>query len=74
MSGKRLSSHDILIQTEVIEQRANSMALPGLLVFMRGDDTIGLQAGAFRLFLGCDREYGPTFGSLQTTWVPRGQS
>jgi predicted enzyme related to lactoylglutathione lyase len=60
MTGKQLSSRDILIQTEDIEQaRAFYEQALGLTVFLREPAIIGLEAGAFRLFLEPGPAYGP---------------
>jgi len=62
MSEKRLSSRDILIQTPDIEHAcAFYEDTLGLTAFLRRPNLIGLEAGAFRLFLERGPAYGPVF-------------
>jgi catechol 2,3-dioxygenase-like lactoylglutathione lyase family enzyme len=58
----RISSRDILIQTEDLDAaRAFYEKNLGLAVFMEERNIIGLEAGAFRLFLERRASYGPVF-------------
>jgi catechol 2,3-dioxygenase-like lactoylglutathione lyase family enzyme len=62
MSPAPLSSADVLLQVADPEQAAAFYgSMLGLSVFMRNDDIIGLDAGAFRLFLERGPSYGPVF-------------
>ena len=62
MTQSKLSSRDVLLQTGDIEQAAAFYErILGLSVFLRQDDLIGLEAGAFRLFLDRGAPYGPVF-------------
>jgi catechol 2,3-dioxygenase-like lactoylglutathione lyase family enzyme len=57
-----LSSRDVLIQTPDIDAAAEFYHRTlGLTEFMRKDNMIGLEAGAFRLFLDRGTPYGPVF-------------
>jgi hypothetical protein len=56
------ASRDILLQTGHIDQAARFYETElGLSVFLRQDGLIGLEAGAFRLFLDRGPAYGPVF-------------
>jgi catechol 2,3-dioxygenase-like lactoylglutathione lyase family enzyme len=56
------ASRDVLIQTDDIDQAARFYEKNlGLAVFLREDRLIGLEAGAFRLFLDRGPAYGPVF-------------
>ena len=56
------SSRDVLLQAEDIDQAARFYETKlGLTVFLREDRLIGLDAGAFRLFLDKGPSYGPVF-------------
>ncbi len=60
MTKPPVSSRDVLIQTETIEQAAEFyQRVLGLEIFHRDDKLIGLEAGAFRLFLDRGPAYGP---------------
>jgi catechol 2,3-dioxygenase-like lactoylglutathione lyase family enzyme len=60
MSLGAVSTRDILIQTEDPETAAAFYErLLGLTVFMREPTMIGLESGAFRLFLDKAEPYGP---------------
>ncbi len=60
MSLGAVSTRDILIQTEDMEAAASFYQdVLGLGVFMREPAMIGLEAGAFRLFLEKAEPYGP---------------
>ena len=62
MSEHKLTSRDVLIQTEDPETAcAFYEQTLGLTVFLRRPDSIGLEAGAFRLFLERGPAYGPVF-------------
>jgi predicted enzyme related to lactoylglutathione lyase len=62
MNDRQLSSRDILIQTEDIDTACSFYEQQfGLTSFMRQPDLIGLEAGAFRLFLERAQAYGPVF-------------
>jgi catechol 2,3-dioxygenase-like lactoylglutathione lyase family enzyme len=59
---KRISSRDVLIQTEDLDAaRAFYEHHLGLAVFMNEETIVGLEAGAFRLFLDRGPKYGPVF-------------
>lgn len=59
---RRISSRDILIQTEDIEAACEFYQRRlGLSLFMREETIVGLEAGAFRLFLESGPSYGPVF-------------
>jgi len=59
---RRIASRDILIQTENIEAACEFYQRRlGLSVFMKEETIIGLEAGAFRLFLERGQAYGPVF-------------
>lgn len=56
------SSRDVLLQAEDIDLAARFYETElGLTVFLREDRLIGLEAGAFRLFLDKGPSYGPVF-------------
>jgi predicted enzyme related to lactoylglutathione lyase len=60
MSLGAVSTRDILIQTEDIEAASAFYEnVLGLAVFMREPAMIGLESGAFRLFLDKAEPYGP---------------
>jgi catechol 2,3-dioxygenase-like lactoylglutathione lyase family enzyme len=60
MSMGAISTRDILIQTEDIEAAtAFYETVLGLGVFMREPAMVGLESGAFRLFLDKAEPYGP---------------
>ena len=60
MSVGAVSTRDILIQTEDLEGAAAFYEnVLGLGVFMREETMIGLETGAFRLFLDKAGAYGP---------------
>ena len=60
MKLNAVSTRDILIQTEDIESAAEFYeTVLGLRVFMREPAMIGLESGAFRLFLDKAESYGP---------------
>ena len=62
MPDGRISSRDILIQTQNIDAaREFYEQRLGLSVFMKVEDLIGLEAGAIRLFLERGEAYGPVF-------------
>jgi catechol 2,3-dioxygenase-like lactoylglutathione lyase family enzyme len=59
------SSRDVLIQTEDIDAAAYFYEnVLGLSIVMRDASMIGLEAGAFRLFLDRGPAYGPVFEFL----------
>jgi catechol 2,3-dioxygenase-like lactoylglutathione lyase family enzyme len=62
MAPKDVASRDVLLQSRSIEQAASfyETAL-GLTVFHRDANLIGLESGAFRLFLDRGEPYGPVF-------------
>jgi catechol 2,3-dioxygenase-like lactoylglutathione lyase family enzyme len=62
MTEPKLTSRDVLLQAEDIE-RASAFYenVLGLSVFLRQDSLIGLEAGAFRLFLDKGAPCGPVF-------------
>jgi predicted enzyme related to lactoylglutathione lyase len=56
------STRDVLLQTETIEAAAEFYEKEfGLAVFHRSETIIGLETGAFRLFLDRGEAYGPVF-------------
>ena len=56
------ATRDVLLQAEDIDQAARFYETElGLTVFLREDRLIGLDAGAFRLFLDKGPSYGPVF-------------
>jgi predicted enzyme related to lactoylglutathione lyase len=60
MNHQPLSSRDILVQTVDIDTAAAFYEKQlGLTTFQRDPDLIGLEAGAFRLFLERAPAYGP---------------
>ena len=62
MPDKPLTSRDVLIQTKDPETAcAFYEQTLGMQVFLREPDIIGLEAGAFRLFLERGPVYGPVF-------------
>jgi len=65
MSHPNVSTRDVLIQTPSIETAAafyeNQL---GLKEFYRTGTVIGLEAGAFRLFIDKGEPYGPVFEFL----------
>jgi catechol 2,3-dioxygenase-like lactoylglutathione lyase family enzyme len=62
MPDERISSRDILIQTEEIEAACEFYKRRlGLSIFMQEETIIGLETGAFRLFLERGTPYGPVF-------------
>lgn len=62
MPDLKISSRDVLIQTEDIAAACDFYKQRlGLSVFMNEENIIGLEAGAFRLFLDRGPTYGPVF-------------
>ncbi len=56
------ASRDVLLQSPAIETAAAFYeTVLGLKIFLRDDNLIGLEAGAFRLFLDRGSAYGPVF-------------
>jgi catechol 2,3-dioxygenase-like lactoylglutathione lyase family enzyme len=67
MPADPVASRDILVQTPSIEDAAAFYEKQlGLTVFHRDNELIGLESGAFRLFL--DR--GPAYGPVLEFYVP----
>ena len=65
MSHPNVSTRDVLIQTPSIEKAAAFYEkLLGLKEFYRTGTMIGLEAGAFRLFVDNGEPYGPVFEFL----------
>ena len=59
---KRTSSRDVLIQTEDLDAaQAFYEQQLGLTAFMKEETIVGLEAGAFRLFLERGPKFGPVF-------------
>ncbi len=62
MPERRISSRDVLIQAEDLEAAcAFYEQRLGLTAFMKEENLVGLEAGAFRLFLDRGPKYGPVF-------------
>ncbi|MEI9986880.1 MAG: VOC family protein [Aliidongia sp.] len=62
MTEPQLTSRDVLLQADDIQRAAAFYEkVLGLSVFLRQDTLIGLEAGAFRLFLDKGTPYGPVF-------------
>ena len=56
------ASRDVLLQCEDIDEAARFYeTVLGLSVFRRDPDLVGLETGAFRLFLDRGPAYGPVF-------------
>ena len=56
------SSRDVLIQTDAMDAAVSFYErILGFRVFQRTDQMVGLETGAFRLFLDKGTPYGPVF-------------
>ena len=62
MADTKLTSRDVLLQTGDIGQAAEFYeCVLGFSAFLQQDGMIGLEAGAFRLFVEKGPSYGPVF-------------
>ncbi len=56
------SSRDVLIQTDKMDVASDFYEnVLGFKVFERGEEIVGFETGAFRLFLDDGKPYGPVF-------------